>query len=363
MVDESLFNELKESLENSRGVRIELGNKRRKIERIIVISDGMEEYKARFEKSNHFAERLNAEIKKIFLYDIESFLTREYSLANLKESDEKIIEVIKDHSSKIKELKEDNISILIDKTTRDLLYSSREMRNSKGADEHLSPEEVGAITEFLLGFEDRSENLANSALDKIVEYNPQIVYYKPPILKKRGSAADIGFNLITERILKGKPSGTWVYLKGDKDLSNIKNATLLILGGQDISAIIKSAYAAATLFPDISGVKLNYLILLDKRKTNLASLVSNTNSPDELKLLLTKKMGEMVADVRIAGKVPEMKVVFGEMETDLPNALNELNSELVFISPKFTSTDLFDDEIYVAIVETLKIGASILVTY
>ena len=362
MPEDSLFNDLKDSLEQSKEVSVEANGQFRAIHRLLVISDDFDDYTERYNLAYQLAERLGAKVSKIFLYDIETFLQAQYSVEQVKESDKAFIELLRQHSAHLKELKEIQVKIILDDTVRELLFSLRDVRQAEQMDD-LKMSEFEALTDFFLANHSREQNFANSVIDYIGEFKPQLIYFKPPLLRARDGQVASELSLVTQHLLKCKPNGSWVFLRGKVSLRSVKDARLLIIGGQDISDIMHSVQSAISVFPDSSKVNFKYLILFDKKKVNLASMVSETDSTEELRRMLKQKAENRINHIRINDSKLTGDVIFGEVETHLPAFLDESKTELVFVSPKVTTKNQFDDEVMNSLFEIVRIGISVLVSY
>ena len=362
MSDDNLFSNLKDSLEQSKEVVVDASEHYRPIHRVLVISDHYDDYKERYRLADNLGKRLGAEVKRLFLYDIETFLQSKCSNEELDESDKVSIELLREHSHHIKELKERKVSIIFDDTVRELLFSLRDVRKVQNEDD-LNVEEFEALTDFFLANHNREQNFANSVREYLSEFNPDLTYFKPPILRNRGGGFDSETSPVTHQILKSKPNGSWVFLRGKVSLRDVKDATILIIGGQDTSDIMHSAQSAVSVFTDYSSANFRYLTLIDKKKVNLASMVSDMDSMEEIKKVLKQKIESSLQDIRINKNQLKGDVVFGEVETHLPAFLSENGTDLVFVSPKVTSENQFDDEIMNSLFEIIRIGISVFVSY
>jgi len=363
MVDDNFFQSLKNSIENARSDQIEIGEQKRNIKRICVITDDFDDYEQRFKYGDEMAEKYGSEILKIFLYNIETLLKKQYSVDEFKESPQELVQAIKNHSTHIKELKETNVRIVLDSTARELLYALRDLRQNDSEENELSVTDATALTDFLLTNMDRERNISYTIGELLKEYKPQIIYFKPPLLRNRESISEEGFNYVTLQILKKKPNGTWVMMRGKKGVSDVKKVVFFLLGGQDLPTVLRGAHAAVSVLPDIENVNMQYVVLMDQKKVNMASLVSETNSNEDLRQLLSKKMEEVVGNVKIGGKIPETTVKFGEIESDLPSILEEMHPDLLFISPKVTTDNQFDQELLDVVLVAVQKNISVFVTY
>ncbi len=363
MVDDNFFQALKDSIEEAKSDQIEMGEHRRLIKRICVITDDFDDYENRFKFGEEMAERYGSDILKIFLYNIETLLKKQYSIDEFKESPQELVNAIRAHSAHIKELKESDVTIVLDSTVKELLYALRDLRQISTPESELTSSDATALTDYLLADVDRERNISNTVAEILKDYKPQIIYFKPPLLRSRDSISEEGFNYVTLQILRKKPNGSWVLMRGKKGISQVKKAVFFLLGGQDLPTVMRGGHAAVSVLPNIENVNIEYVILMDQKKVNMASLVSETNSNEDLRHLLVKRMKEVVGNVKIGGKRPEVIVKFGEIESDLPSIFDEMDTDLVFISPKVTSDNQFDQEMLDVVLVAVQSNITVFITY
>lgn len=351
-----LFDSLKESITKAKDPLIDI-HQQRKINRILVITDSYDDLNERFKRSDQLADRLNANRKRIYLYDPKSNL-----VVDDENYENSLVEILKAHSSIIRELKDKNVSILLEESVKNFLFSFRELRK-KATEDEIAVDEASALADFFIGDLNRQVNLALQILEIVRDYKPQLVYFKPALLSNREKINIGGFNTITKKILKEKPKGTWVYLRADSEFTKSKNASILILAGQSVSSLLGVAHAANTLYPNINKIELTYVVLIDKNKENVASLISELQDAENIRDILAKKYVEQVEKIRIQEHLPNIKVVFGSIQSELEIVLRELETEIMFVSPDMDTERAYDEEALNAAEIAVKQGISVILTY
>ncbi len=372
MSEKDLFSDLKHSLEHAKDTILDVEHQR-KIKLSMVITDGRDDFHVRYEEMDRLAERLKSEVIRVYLYELESTLLKDIisQADELEDSSEpsetkelQIIQALQEHSAKIKELKQQNTLILLEDGFKNLLFRIKDVRKKDVEIDTLEKEEILALTDFFLeDYSNREDKLSTAMKTLIKEKDPQLIYCKPPLLRNRDGNEKEPFGKLEKAILSSKSDGSWVYFEGDKPLESIKKVACLIFGGQDEVALLRNAQAILSVFNNPSStLEINFIGLVPEKQLKMAMLVSETDEEDVRKKIEVK-MKDQFRRLRIQGKVPEISIKFGEIEEDLLKIMREKEIELVFVYPKVTSEDSYDENAADATKILLSEGISLFLTY
>lgn len=372
MSEKDLFSDLKHSLEHAKDAVLNVEHQRQ-IKLGMVITDGRDDFLQRFSEMDNIASRLKAEVLRVYLYELESTLLKditdhaeqiEEDPENSETKEQQILQALQEHSAKIKELKQQNTQILLEDGFKNLLFKIKDLRKKDSSVEGLEKEDVLALTDFFLeDYNNREEKLSTELKNLIREKEPQLIYCKPPLLKNRDQTATERFGKLEKGILSAKPDGSWVYFEGNKPLDQIKKVACLIFGGQDEVALLRNAQALLSVFQSsASSIEVSFVGLVPKKQLKMAMMVSETDEED-VRRKIEVKMKDQFRRLRIQGKVPEILIHFGEIEGDLQKIMREIEAEMVFVYPKVTSEDSYDENAADATKILLSEGMSLFLTY
>ncbi len=380
MSDKSLFSSLVHSLEHAKDTVLELDDVR-DIPFGMVITDSLDDVSERYDEMEKLSQKMKFEYLKVFLYDLQGTLRgelekltesmddedddKEPTEEEIKEREHTILRVLQTHSSRIKELKQENTKILLSDSVKNLLFRIRSLRQISSKEEELSKEDAFALTDYFIEEIIENKNSLNSILTDLVDQEkPSFIYCKPPLLGKRDEEMrDNIIGSLEKTILRRKPNGSWLFLQGDTPYENVKSIASVILAGQDETAMLRNAQAIYSLIPNLNKVSITYLTIVDNKNLQMASLASDQSDLNELKAKLSSKITDQVNRLRIGGKTPDSKVIFGEPEDVLQPALKEIETDLMIIAPKPTGDTSYDEEVSDDCKLALRIGVSAFITY
>jgi hypothetical protein len=385
MSEKVFFDGIKDSIEKAKASIISVEGTKRTIEEIVSITDDYDKIDDLFDLTDKLAQLVNSKNCKVFIYDLIDNI-------RAKLNDIEITEIIKSFDGeelKLSNLREKGVIIITSKYVDEILEELKfilqnynksknlliEEHNTKGEVEtedsnefnqkldvikEKFQEKITVLFSKLPVQKDREVSLDERLTKLIQEVHPQLIYINPPLLEKRdGTVKHINF--LTERVLKGKPNGTWAFFKAKYLLTPAKKITFLVLGGQDIKSIIQSSYAALTLIANITVIPIECIVLIDEKKLNLATLVMDSST--DVKAKIEQKLIDEIEYIRIKDRSIKIKVVFGEIESELGIELRKSETQVVFITPKLTKENTFDEEILDASMVALTEGISVFYTF
>ncbi|RMG26954.1 MAG: hypothetical protein D6732_20755 [Methanobacteriota archaeon] len=372
MSEKDLFADLKHSLEHAKDTILDVEHQRQ-IRLSMVITDGRDDFLVRYEEMDRLAEKLKSEVVRVYLYELESTLLKdiishtneiEESPESLEKKEQQIIQALQDHSAKIKELKQQNSLILLEDGFKNLLFRIKDVRKKDVDVETLEKEDIFALTDFFLeDYSNREDKLSTALKTLIKEKDPQLIYCKPPLLRNRDGNETDPFGKLEKSILSSKSDGSWVYFEGNKPLKEIQKVACLIFGGQDEVALLRNAQALLSVFNNPSStLEIHFIGLVPQKQLKMAMMVSEADE-NEVRKKIEIKMKDQFRRLRIQGKVPEISIKFGEIEEDLLKIMREKEVEMVFVYPKVTSEDSYDENAADATKILLSEGISLFLTY
>ncbi len=352
MSEESLFSNLKHSLEHAKDTILDVEHKRQ-IKLSMVVTDGKDDYIQRFSEMDYLASILKSEVLRVYLYELTSTLLKDVVLDGdelkielsaledeISEQERNLINALQEHSKKIKELKQENSQILLEDGFKSLLYKIRDLRQANKENAQLEKKDILALAGFFLDdYGEREDNLSTELQNLIKEKKPQLIYCKPPLLRNRDETPPLG--KLEKSILRSKEDGAWVFFEGSTPLSKVENVVCLILGGDDEAVLLRNSQALLSIFsPD--KVTITFLGLIPLNSLKMATLVAEENEA-ELRKKIELKLKDQFRRIRIQGKVPDIRIEFGDIENDLMVIIREFNPQLVFLSPKLTQEGSYDE--------------------
>lgn len=332
----NLFSYLKEDLEHAKEEIIE-----RKITfellRILVITDGFDNVDERFSITEKWAKRYDSEISRVYLYNLKG------SLFNSPQDEERsVIESLRAHSNKIKELKSKDVMILFDETVKNFLIESREIRQVATEEKtEFSFEDVDALTEFFLEKSNREYNFIQEINKYIDGYKPNLVYWKPNLLEDREWYEKIGISNIENLILRHVNENSLVLLQGKNKFIDAQNIVCYIKGGE-VELEFKKILNMIEVYFHNQTINVTFCVIIDENTVNLAAIFPDEKYNDQdLRELIGQRISTHIKQFRIFDKVPNQKIQFGTIEQELEVVLRELNADVLIVSPKYLGEDKF----------------------
>ena len=354
-VSSDLFSHMKEDLEGS---KVEIVDKEFSFDlsRILVITDGFDDLDERFAITEILAKRFNSEYTKVYLYNLKG------SMFNRSEEEElSVLDSLRAHSNKIKELKSKNVAILFDETLKSFLIEYRDIRQVSAEEiTEFSIEDVEALTEFFLEKSNRDYNLIQEINKYIDEYNPNLVYWKPNLMEDRKWNEEIGISNIESLILRHVYDNSLVFLEGENKFTDARNLVCFIEGGEvevEYRKIIKTIQGC---FQGTS-VNVSFCVIISQHTLNLADS-SPEGQKDEkgLREQITEKISNQIKQIRIFNKSPDLKIHFGQIDQELEAVLRDLDGDILVVSPKNVGEDKFDSRSLGVIKIAIKQGLGVL---
>lgn len=347
-VTSDLFSNIKKDLEQSKEEVVELKSSF-DLSRILVITDGFDDVDERISISEILAKQFNSEISRVYLYNLKGSMFH-----RLDEESLSVIEALRAHSNKIKELKAKDVTILFDETVKNFLMESREIRqvNTEEITE-FSFEDVDALTEFFLEKSNRDYNLIQEINKYIDTYNPNLVYWKPNLMEDRKWHEDFGISNIENLILRHARQKSLILLEGENKFTDAKNLVCYIEGGEVEIEFKKIINSIQGYFQDIT-ISLTFCVIINQHTLNLASVSPEGEDQEEeeteekeedikdIKELLKQNISSQIQQFRIFNKSPDQKILFGRVDQELEVVLRELNADVLIVSPKNVGEDKFD---------------------
>ena len=355
-----LFDDLKKSLTNSIKDQVVNLDQRREIKNFVMITDNSDDVDRRVENAVELNEKLGSTLSKIYLYDVTHFLAH----ADVEKS--WIVEALKEHSTKIKSLKGKDYEIILEETVKAFLLELRDIRHTTESQvEEFALDEVEALAEFLVNASIRQRNFVSSIKATIKEINPELLYWKPPLLEERKISDDDTFlrNFSTS-LLRDLPSDKWIYLEGTKAPLEVTSLTGLLMGGQGESDLSELTLGIQSIFKDLGKLKLNFHVHIDADELNLVKMTTQNTldalqqvTDEEGKLaekpevtdemvqrLLTEKYRSLIEPLRIQNQAPGFSISFGDNKA-LEVTIRDLNPDCLVLPLREISGEQFDDEI------------------
>ncbi|MCE7733940.1 MAG: hypothetical protein GPJ54_03620 [Candidatus Heimdallarchaeota archaeon] len=352
----NLFSHLKEDLEHAKEEIIE-----RKItfdlSKILVITDGFDDVDERFSITEKWIKRYDSEISRVYLYNLKGSLFN-----NPQEGERSVIESLRAHSNKIKELKSKDVVILFDDTVKNFLIESREIRQVTTEEKtEFSFEDVDALAEFFLEKSNREYNLIQEINIYIDEYKPNLVYWKPNLLEEREWYEKIGISNIENMILRHVNENSLVLLQGKNKFREANNVVCYIKGGEVELEFKKILNMIEVYFQD-QPLNVTFCVIIDENTVNLATIFPDEKYSDqELRELIRQRISAHIKQFRIFDKAPNQKIQFGTIEQELDVILRELNADVLIVSPKYLGEDKFGSNALGVIKIAVKQGVGVLI--
>jgi hypothetical protein len=354
-VSSNLFSHLKEDLEHAKDQLIDVEDTV-DLSRLLVITDGLDNFDERFAIAEKLGKRLKLEISRIYLYNLRGSLFKKS-----QEEDGSVVDSLRAHSSKIRELKLKGVEILFDETVRNFLLESREIRQISTEEKtEFSTDDVGALVEFFLEKTNRDYNFTKEINKYIDTYHPNLVYWKPNLLKDRKWFEEIGISDIEKFILRHVSESSIILLEGKNDLTEVKNVVCYIEGGEAVMEFKKMLNTIHSYFHE-KPINVTFSVIIDEHTVNLASIFPDEEDDEKnLREFIKQKLSKQIKQLRIFDKAPEQKIQFGSIDRELEVVLRKCEADILIVSPKYVGGEKFDSNALGVIEIAIKQGIGVL---